>query len=59
MTKEGLKPCPFCGGFGGVSQNIYKTHYCIKCGSCGCSTEYFTHQEQAVEAWNKRAKRKY
>lgn len=54
---EKLKTCPFCGGFGGISKNIYETHYCIKCCSCGCSTEYFNREEQATEAWNRREER--
>ena len=52
---EKLKHCPFCGGFGGISKNIYGTHYCVRCCSCGCSTEYFSYQDEAVEAWNRRA----
>ena len=52
---ERLKDCPFCGGFGGVRQNIYATHYYIICCSCGCTTKYFGYQEDAVEAWNRRA----
>lgn len=52
---EKLKPCPFCGGFGVISKNIFDTHYCVKCCSCGCSTEYFAYQDDAVEAWNRRS----
>lgn len=66
MTREELKPCPFCGG----KAKIYATttgtcpkhckHYCY-CGKCFASGQSFSDFEndgssvfKAIEAWNRR-----
>lgn len=62
-----LKPCPFCGGdadwyistadamislLGEPSENNF-----IQCdGECGANTAIYKTKEQAIKAWNTRAK---
>lgn len=73
MTKNELKPCPFCG-----NTNIHKTncreledcahfevcdtdilYFAYVCsvnhGGCGATTGYYETEEEAIEAWNRRA----
>lgn len=55
-----LKPCPFCGGKGYVSDHIFKglvTTYGIRCEDCGSETRQFYYSEkEAADAWNRRRK---
>jgi len=54
--KTKLKPCPFCG-----SASIYiseKLHplYIISCNGCEVQTDIHNPKEDAIKAWNTRAK---
>lgn len=65
-----LKPCPFCGGKAGFSDNDTDDGEVefILCGSCGVMNEYylvdeegspnerFIERDKLIEAWNKRVK---
>lgn len=60
-----LKPCPFCGEVGALEvreeehfcgcpgKNKWKSVYCPPCGTTGPS---HCRKDQAVKAWNWRAK---
>ena len=51
-----LKPCPFCGGEDFQMVSVYGGEYyvdCLTCTACGPSGET---EEEAIEAWNRRAK---
>lgn len=57
MSEIKLKPCPFCGGkaesctpWMGMAYG-----YWVRCEACGCETEVSSTEEQAAEAWNRRA----
>ncbi len=59
---EKLKKCPFCGDDGhiDVTDGIVKDHYYPRCGTYNCVGNNngwvdFETEEEAVEAWNKRA----
>ena len=57
-----LKPCPFCGGiptdpfyydpYDGYQGDLHS--YIIRCTNCRAEIEKRT-EEQAIEAWNRRA----
>lgn len=57
--KKILKPCPFCGStdvHSYISNDaIFIDGYKVGCYECGCETDDFPKEEQAIEAWNKRA----
>jgi Lar family restriction alleviation protein len=55
-----LKPCPFCGGkvrraIGLMGLNFFR---CKECGAVvSFDNDYYnTHKNEAIEAWNRRAK---
>jgi len=52
-----LKRCPFCGGEARLwhPKEYGITLGSVKCNSCGASTESFTDDDSAIEAWNKRS----
>ena len=69
--REELKPCPFCGGEAEVAEGTYtawEEGYSVRCRHCAltfgasgrlgecyewsCS---FKSEEEAIEAWNRRA----
>jgi len=55
--KRELKPCPFCGGVAEVSMDedwYYEWTVCCLNDSRH-SLRYFNSEEEAVEAWNRRA----
>lgn len=47
-----LKPCPFCGGKALLWGFI---GYVVKCTLCGVETIIYETEEEATEAWNRRA----
>lgn len=58
MSKNGLKPCPFCGGEAEIIEQNNGFHkwcqaFCVNCRVSQCGIEYKTI-EQAIVAWNKR-----
>ncbi|MDR1465425.1 MAG: Lar family restriction alleviation protein [Oscillospiraceae bacterium] len=50
-----LKPCPFCGGIADIWQGC-DYHY-VMCRRCKSKTADFEKDDEAVDAWNKRAER--
>lgn len=60
-----LKACPFCGDrpevfvdnavFSLLGIDEENTLFCVSC-HCGIHTTYFHKREDAIEAWNRRAK---
>ena len=60
-----LKPCPFCGGtakikthsFFNSKEDCFADHsYGIRCSCCFAeSYQFYTTEERAIEAWNRRA----
>lgn len=68
MTHEelnkSLKPCPFCGGEGGISMSARdKTAFC-SCWDCGARGSFVRYEGEvvleeeiikAIELWNTRA----
>lgn len=52
MSEE-LKPCPFCGGNNLSVEGI--TFYWVECIDCNASISGHETEEQAIEAWNRRA----
>lgn len=53
-----LKPCPFCGSSEVkiVSCGVADLYYRPVCESCGCGfIRYWTDEQSAIEAWNRRA----
>lgn len=53
MNKK-LKPCPFCGGNNLSVEGV--TFYWVECVDCNASIAGYETKEQAIEAWNRRAK---
>ena len=60
MSEE-LKPCPFCGSKR-IAPEIFNddddvtVEYAISCLNCKAQSSYFTSFEDAINAWNTRAK---
>lgn len=56
MNKE-LKSCPFCGGTNiDCADAGYKTDvWFVQCDDCGATFPHFDSEQEAKEAWNKRA----
>jgi len=51
-----LKPCPFCGGKAHVGSPYENTAW-VYCGNCGADTAIHKGEQQAADAWNRRAER--
>ena len=49
-----LKPCPFCGGEPELKR-IFRHYYVCICTECDRGTNAFRDENEAVEAWNRRA----
>lgn len=62
MSKEKLKPCPFCGGEAEVTKGEITNVYIVGCADkepfSGCPVRSFTFptktKQQAISAWNTR-----
>lgn len=58
LSKDGLKPCPFCGSEVGVHErggyDYYEPYWVVECGKCEAGMESFGTREAAIEAWNTR-----
>lgn len=58
-----LKPCPFCGSkWANVKyvNNPFDRHhiyggFAAYCDDCGATTKHFKTEQEAIEAWNRRA----
>lgn len=57
-----LKPCPFCGGPGRVSNrrngDLMQARWCVFCKGpveCGAEMGFYDTKAEAVSAWNRRA----
>ena len=56
--KEELKPCPFCGDSASLLSGT-EDHYVICCNNecaAGLIARSFSSAEEAIDAWNRRAK---
>ena len=64
---EKLKPCPFCGEKLEITANAYSSYYSgpvwkhwnwyrVQCPQCEVQTTEYPTVEEAIEAWNRRAK---
>lgn len=56
---EGLKPCPFCGSDGVVSQKKDLETWIVECSNQRCPASYmigwdYETEKEAIEAWNRR-----
>lgn len=49
-----LKPCPFCGGVAFLQEGMMED-YRVECFYCFAHTFYEDSEEEAIEAWNRRA----
>jgi len=49
------KPCPHCGGEPVSARDTTFGRYWIFCKKCLASSNRYESEEQAIEAWNKRA----
>ena len=56
-----LKPCPFCGGEAEMCEDSitafgkYRKLYVVVCKNLCVKTRQWYSEEQAIEAWNRRA----
>ena len=56
-----LKPCPFCGGKAFLSEYLYScepgrcTTQFVEFNGCHTTTYEYNTEEEAIEAWNRRA----
>lgn len=59
MSEFELKPCPFCGYDAFINRFSGEIDgYSISCSAieyCGATQEKFDTEEEAIEAWNRRA----
>lgn len=56
---ERLKPCPFCGSDGVVSQKKDLETWIVECSNKRCPASYmigwdYETEKEAIEAWNRR-----
>ena len=64
MSEIELKSCPFCGEEGAICSAYWDfennkpqegSPFVVECTECLARTDKFETQEQAAEAWNRRA----
>lgn len=55
MNKEGLKPCPFCGGDEILMLESDRSDYVPFCSHCGAEIDGCKYGDEAIAAWNRRA----
>ena len=53
MTKEEIKPCPFCGAKG-VIESTKVGYYWIRCKEYCCQMYGEWDKSEAIRIWNKR-----
>ena len=56
-----LKRCPFCGSVGEIERKTVLNLWIVQCSNPSCPASYmigfdYDTEEEAVEAWNRRAK---
>ena len=49
-----LKPCPFCGSYDQRFNSAYGLCW-YTCEDCGCEGPDGDNEQEAIEAWNRRA----
>lgn len=57
MSKNRLKPCPFCGNKNPfMSTSLYgdikERHYHVTCGRCTCIGGHDISEQKAIDLWN-------
>jgi Lar family restriction alleviation protein len=55
---EKLKPCPFCGQFAEVLEQVWNGEleiYMVRCRCCFSTTGRYTSKNRAIELWNRRS----
>ena len=65
MARNKVKECPFCGGEGKIwtRMSFDRRMHCsierttVLCDDCGCRTQAYTREEDAVKAWNRRCRK--
>ena len=56
MSKQKLKPCPFCGGEANI-MHMDGYPYWVYCEDCGVKVYgRILDKEESIRAWNRRAK---
>lgn len=61
MSKEKLKPCPFCGSEAFLRQTpafeFNEFDFYVSCSNCRAMIDnIYGTEERAIEAWNRRAR---
>ena len=51
-----LKPCPFCGEDGITKKIMSRERWRVVCENCGGRTDDYLDRNDAIKAWNRRAK---
>lgn len=55
---DNLETCPFCGGNAEMILMLLgdgKVAYAVMCSDCRAETAFYTDEENAAEAWNRRS----
>ena len=53
---EKLKPCPFCTNNSAYIQREGSAYF-VRCLFCGVNTRFCSDEQEAIDAWNRRAGR--
>ena len=58
MTNPEIKPCPFCGGKGEISEDLSSQSrsrwYYVVCDSCCAKSDVVNSEAEAILDWNRR-----